>query len=513
MCPDEGQEINVYGADYGRRDSMTCAYKRPQSQIQNTDCYSPAPKVAQSCNGKNSCVIRASNSEFGDSCGGTYKYLEVAYVCQFALMLLRTRPLTCCVTVSTERALTCDDVGNVQRLSCGSGVVVVTEALYGRAESLSCSEGRPHGQVIQTQCSQAGAKKLVKTRCDGKSECELNMDLFRTSDPCYGTYKYLDTNYTCFPAHQTVACEQSLAFLRCDEGQEINVYGADYGRRDSMTCAYKRPQSQIQNTDCYSPAPKVAQSCNGKNSCVIRASNSEFGDSCGGTYKYLEVAYVCQYPFNFIQIALMLLRTISTERALTCDDVGNVQRLSCGSGVVVVTEALYGRAESLSCSEGRPHGQVIQTQCSQAGAKKLVKTRCDGKSECELNMDLFRTSDPCYGTYKYLDTNYTCFPAHQTVACEQSLAFLRCDEGQEINVYGADYGRRDSMTCAYKRPQSQIQNTDCYSPAPKVAQSCNGKNSCVIRASNSEFGDSCGGTYKYLEVAYVCQYPFNFIQN
>ncbi|XP_072306358.1 rhamnose-binding lectin-like [Eucyclogobius newberryi] len=493
-------------------------------------------------------------------------------------------------TISTERALTCDNVGNVQRLSCGSGVVVVTEALYGRAESLSCSEGRPHGQVIQTQCSQAGAKKLVKTRCsgvvvvtealygraeslscsegrphgqviqtqcsqagakklvktrcDGKSECELNMDLFRTSDPCYGTYKYLDTNYTCFPAHQTVACEQSLAFLRCDEGQEINVYGADYGRRDSMTCAYKRPQSQIQNTDCYSPAPKVAQSCNGKNSCVIRASNSEFGDSCGGTYKYLEVAYVCQCKSHPLSrcgsdalpgfrtvwsprrsfrimlhtlcsalVALMLLRTISTERALTCDDVGNVQRLSCGSGVVVVTEALYGRAESLSCSEGRPHGQVIQTQCSQAGAKKLVKTRCDGKSECELNMDLFRTSDPCYGTYKYLDTNYTCFPAHQTVACEQSLAFLRCDEGQEIYVYGADYGRRDSMTCAYKRPQSQIQNTDCYSPAPKVAQSCNGKNSCVIRASNSEFGDSCGGTYKYLEVAYVCQYPFNFIQN
>lgn len=35
-------------------------------------------------------------------------------------------------------------------------------------------------------------------------------------------------------------------------------------------------------------------SCNGKNNCTISATNSVFGDPCGGTYKYLEVAYICQ---------------------------------------------------------------------------------------------------------------------------------------------------------------------------------------------------------------------------
>lgn len=34
--------------------------------------------------------------------------------------------------------------------------------------------------------------------------------------------------------------------------------------------------------------------CNKKNSCTIRASNAVFGDPCGGIYKYLEVAYLCE---------------------------------------------------------------------------------------------------------------------------------------------------------------------------------------------------------------------------
>lgn len=38
----------------------------------------------------------------------------------------------------------------------------------------------------------------------------------------------------------------------------------------------------------------IIHSCNGKNSCTIRVDNSVFGDSCVGTYKYLEVAYVCE---------------------------------------------------------------------------------------------------------------------------------------------------------------------------------------------------------------------------
>ncbi|XP_040902954.1 L-rhamnose-binding lectin SML-like isoform X1 [Toxotes jaculatrix] len=204
--------------------------------------------------------------------------------------------------------------------------------------------------------------------------------------------------------------------------------------------------------------------------------------------------------------ATCLLRTadVSTERIITCNFV---QRLSCEIGVIRVQSALYGRADRQTCSEGRPPQQLTNTKCSQQGTVDNLRTRCDGKRVCELNADVVRTSDPCPGTFKYLETNYTCFPANHLVVCEHSLAQLHCDEGQVIQVYGADYGRHDQTTCSYRRPVSEVQNADCSSPTSKVAESCNGKNSCTVQASNSVFGDPCVGTFKYLQVAYVCQYP------
>ncbi|XP_074537092.1 L-rhamnose-binding lectin SML-like [Halichoeres trimaculatus] len=200
------------------------------------------------------------------------------------------------------------------------------------------------------------------------------------------------------------------------------------------------------------------------------------------------------------------MSAVSTDSVITCES-SNVQRLSCASGVISVQSALYGRMDSTTCSAGRPQGQISNTACAQEGTVNTLKRRCDGKMECEYTPNVVRNPDPCPGTYKYLQTNYTCLPALTLTTCEHSYAFLFCDVGQEIVVYGADYGRRDQTTCSHNRPASQIQNVNCVNPTTKVAASCNGKNSCKIRASNSVFGDPCGGTYKYLDVAYTCVYP------
>ncbi|XP_029291805.1 L-rhamnose-binding lectin SML-like [Cottoperca gobio] len=205
--------------------------------------------------------------------------------------------------------------------------------------------------------------------------------------------------------------------------------------------------------------------------------------------------------------SLMMTAVVCNDRVITCGSSQNVHRLSCGDGVITVQKALYGRADNQTCSEGRPQSQVINTQCSQEGTLGVIKSRCDGKTDCELNINVFRTSDPCVGTYKYLDTTFTCFPAIHFAVCENSLADLQCDVGQIIFVYGAYYGRRDMTTCSYKRPADQLENVFCSRPQRKVVDSCNGKNSCSFRVSNSMFGDPCRGTYKYLDVAYTCVYP------
>ncbi|XP_005719931.1 L-rhamnose-binding lectin CSL2-like [Pundamilia nyererei] len=207
----------------------------------------------------------------------------------------RTGPLAH-FPVSTERVITCDSLDSVQRLSCENGVIIVQSVLFGRTDAETCSEGRPAHQLKNTQCSQDGALKVVKSRCDGQKVCEINPVLFHTSsDPCYGIYKYVDTTYACFPAIHSVTCDDSLANLQCDEGQVLLIHRADYGRHDATTCSFNRPASQLQNVQCSKQINKVAESCNGKSSCTVKVSGSVFGEPCYGIYKYLEVAYSCHF--------------------------------------------------------------------------------------------------------------------------------------------------------------------------------------------------------------------------
>ncbi|XP_042264278.1 rhamnose-binding lectin-like [Thunnus maccoyii] len=449
-------------------------------------------------------------------------------LCFSTTFLLATTCLLVNAGFPLETTTTCDG-DFVHRLSCtDDGVISVQTALYGREDSKTCIEGRPSHQFSSTACSLQGAVDVLKSRCDGKKVCELSVNVFGSSDPCFGTYKYLQTKYHCLPAIHLITCEHSVAHLHCDEGQVISVYHANYGRTDQTTCSYKRSASQTGNIDCINPTSKVAESCDGENSCTIVASNSVFGDPCAGIYKYLEVAYVCQFcphhqrqrsrpiescktmlcfstTFLLATTCLLVNAGFPLETTTTCDG-DFVHRLSCNIGVISVQTALYGREDSKTCIEGKTLQEISNTECSLQGAVDVLKSRCDGKKVCELSVNVFGSSDTCSDTYKYLQTKYDCLPAIHLITCEHSVAHLHCDEGQIISVYNADYGRTDQTTCSYKRSASQTGNIDCINPTSKVAESCGGKNNCTIEASNSVFGDPCVSTYKYLEVAYVCQF-------
>ncbi|XP_051280874.1 L-rhamnose-binding lectin SML-like isoform X1 [Dicentrarchus labrax] len=227
-------------------------------------------------------------------------------LCFSITLLLAATCLLASAGVPTETVTTCEG-NHVHRLSCDIGVISVETALYGRADSVTCSEGQPSYKTSTTDCSLTDTLALLKRRCDGKRLCELSPNGFGASDPCRGTYKYLQTKYNCFPATHQVTCEHSLAHLHCDEGLVINVYSADYGRHDQTTCSYQRSPSKIRNTDCAHPTSHVSESCTGKNSCIVKASNSVFGDPCAGTYKYLEVAYTCELEVPLLAVATVWL--------------------------------------------------------------------------------------------------------------------------------------------------------------------------------------------------------------
>ncbi|XP_028265303.1 L-rhamnose-binding lectin SML-like, partial [Parambassis ranga] len=199
--------------------------------------------------------------------------------------------------------------------------------------------------------------------------------------------------------------------------------------------------------------------------------------------------------------ATCLLVSTGAEKMTTCGNA--VHRLSCETGVISVQASMFGRTDAAICATGRPAGEVANTACSLNGVLDIVKTRCNGKKACELSPATF-PSDPCGDTFKYIETTYLCIPANRLVVCEQNLLHIDCPQGQVISIHGADFGRRDKTTCSYKQEPGKIQNVECSNPTNKVAERCQGRPNCWMRANNAVFDNTCANTYKYLEVAYSC---------
>ncbi|XP_062314396.1 L-rhamnose-binding lectin CSL3-like [Osmerus eperlanus] len=200
--------------------------------------------------------------------------------------------LACCMSTGAVTTDICE--GQQATLNCGSSVINVVSANYGRTDRVTCISGRPRHQIRNTNCLNPATFPLVTSMCNGHTSCSLDASNSVFSDPCYGTYKYLHVIYNCIPPKTTVICEGQQATLNCGSSH-INVVSANYGRTDRVTCITGRPPSQISNTNCLNPTTllSVAGMCNGHTSCSLSASNSVFSDPCYGTYKYLYVTYTC----------------------------------------------------------------------------------------------------------------------------------------------------------------------------------------------------------------------------
>ncbi|CAL6334516.1 unnamed protein product [Bathycoccus prasinos] len=91
-----------------------------------------------------------------------------------------------------------------------------------------------------------------------------------------------------------IACETNTVALHCGT-KLIKIIHTNYGRTDSETCPMEGNADASKNTACLSTSTfnYVKDSCHGTQSCEMTASNSNFGDTCLGTYKYLNVTYEC----------------------------------------------------------------------------------------------------------------------------------------------------------------------------------------------------------------------------
>ena len=109
------------------------------------------------------------------------------------------------------------------------------------------------------------------------------------------------TDVLVFSPGLTKVCEHNDLNIQCGKGKVITVTAANYGRTsNNPNCG-----GPIKTTSCNSSGAlsKVSSECSGKQNCMIKASNSVFGDPCVGTKKYLEVTYECKGNKKNIEFA------------------------------------------------------------------------------------------------------------------------------------------------------------------------------------------------------------------
>ncbi|XP_071485121.1 L-rhamnose-binding lectin CSL3-like [Diadema antillarum] len=185
-----------------------------------------------------------------------------------------------------------------------------------------------------------------------------------------------------------MVCEHRTMSLGCPSGEQVYTMSASYGRRSNRLCT----TGPIHTTNCHSGSSlsRVSSACDRQSSCSVAASNSVFGDPCVGTFKYLEVVYVC---------ASWTQRRVCERSTLN---------LSCPTGqTIIIGDALYGRTTGASVCPASSR-YVQEQNCRASSSLSTVRSRCEGRNSCSVpaTNDVF--GDPCVGTYKYLEVQFDC---------------------------------------------------------------------------------------------------------
>ncbi|CAG03639.1 unnamed protein product [Tetraodon nigroviridis] len=161
------------------------------------------------------------------------------------------------------------------------------------------SDSMTDGPAVNAQTQRVHCVEKMLDECQDRRNCQVlvNSRVFG-ADQCPGSSRHLVVWYKCRPNEykSKVVCEEERMRLSCKQGMQIAVYSAMFGRTQQGTLECPLHHRRAPSVDCQSSgALQVLTSrCQGKKSCLVRASTREFGDPCySGTRKYLSVIYTC----------------------------------------------------------------------------------------------------------------------------------------------------------------------------------------------------------------------------
>lgn len=381
---------------------------------------------------------------------------------------------------SFKRRLAC---GGSTLLYCHAGIIKIWDASYIHVNSSDCRFWHDLS-LPKVQCPQSEARRIISASCNGQVQCDTQPFI-----NCEENYNALDILYTCQKAKNVISCgKDSIQHLQCGPGKGVlSILSAHYGGQDNHACNENRlANRQLSNTQCTlnGTTAMISQRCEGKTQCEVNMNTLR--DPCPGINKYLDTSYTC----------------VQAKSMVVCEH--NTMFIDCGQDVIKILSGNYGRTDQTTCIAGRPKNQIVKTDCFLPKAFTDIANRCDQQTQCSVGASNSVFSDPCYGTFKYLEVSFTCLPAERSITCEHSVTTISCDG--VIRILNANYGRRDRHICSVGRPASQASNVNCNSPSAMatVLKMCDGKMTCDLHSNNAFFGEPCHGTYKYLDVSYTC---------
>uniref|UniRef100_A0A8C6LYS5 SUEL-type lectin domain-containing protein n=1 Tax=Nothobranchius furzeri TaxID=105023 RepID=A0A8C6LYS5_NOTFU len=142
----------------------------------------------------------------------------------------------------------------------------------------------------------------------------------------------------------------------------------------------KENQNQTANICC----------CDGKKTYELSMKELHTSDPCPTVSKYLETDYIC----------------VRATHKTICE--GSTVQIKCGRRqLIFILGAYFGRQDKKTCSKGRPESEIQNCDCSKS-VTDIVAHNCNGGNSCNIEVSTKVLTDPCTGTYKYLELAYEC---------------------------------------------------------------------------------------------------------
>ncbi|XP_035682150.1 uncharacterized protein LOC118419725 isoform X2 [Branchiostoma floridae] len=417
--------------------------------------------------------------------------------------------------------------------TCPAGQVIrIVSALYGRTQP----EAVCGGAVYTTQCRSTTSLTVVQDRCNGQQSCSVTASNSEFGDPCVGTFKYLEIEYECTfteslrgpnlaqgrPTQQSSVAHDGVP-ARAVDGVLDGVYSGDSCTHTQLT---DNPWWRVDLGSSRSIGDVVI--FNRQDCCSERLnpfqvhvgiSPDDVGSNptCGGDHTVpagqAAVTVDCRgHTGRYVGIMLPTRQYLTLCEVQVYEDV-QVERLGCWA------DTADRAIPTVEGSDPRLDGPYQSRQRAFQKCKAVAQSQ---------NFSIFAlqnggwcaSSAGAGGTYRMYGPSGDCRAdgrggpwanevykiirrgsLQNELVCEHQTVSLQCPDGQQIRVVSASYGRTDETVCG-----GPVHTTRCSSRTSLTVMKkvCDNRQSCVVSAENSVFGDPCVGTFKYLEVAYAC---------